>query len=343
MPPIQGMRRHGNLYPRICDPENLALAFRRARKGKATMRGVLNFEKDVEGNLAHIRQILLDKTFHTSTYQRKTVYEPKERTIYVLPFPDRIVQHALMNVLIPIWQPMFHHDSYACIEGKGIHAGSLRTMEYVRRFDYCLKCDISKFYPSVDHDVLLGIIRRKIKCPDTLWLIDDIVRSYPGGKNVPIGNLTSQWFGNLYMNELDQYVKHILKLKYYIRYCDDFLFFDNDKRILNDVAQNVKAFVGEKLKLRLSKCDLFPVSRGVDFLGYRHFRRYILLRKSTAKRVMRRLKVLPRMLDAGALTPEQARGKLASAWGWMRWANCYHLQLATNIKNLMEMVNARCS
>ena len=338
------MRRHGNLFHQIVDLENLALAYRRAKLGKSNMRGVVHFQKDVEGNLEKIHQLLVTKTFTTSQYSRKTVYEPKERVIYVLPFsPDRIVQHALMNVIVPIWQPMFHEHSYACITGKGIHAGSRQTMGYVRKYRYCLKCDISKFYPSVDHNILMNIIRRKIKCPDTLWLIDDIVNSYPGGKNVPIGNLTSQWFGNLYMNELDQYVKHTLKHSAYIRYCDDFLFFHNDKGALNTIARLVEDYVGSVLKLRLSKCDLFPVSRGVDFLGYRHFRDYILLRKRTAKRVMRRLRQLPQMLDQGILTPEQARSKLASANGWMKWANTYHLQQSLHLKELMEKVHVECT
>ena len=338
------MKRHGNLFEKITDKDNIALAYRLARSGKPRMRGVIRFDENREQNLELIRQSLLDKTFTTSRYHEKTVFEPKKRTIYVLPFsPDRIVQHTLMNVIIPIWEPMFIHDSYACIDGKGVHAGSKRTMEFVRRNRYCLKCDVSKFYPSVDHAVLMGIIRRKVKCPDTLWLIEDIVNSFPGGKNVPIGNFTSQWMGNLYLNELDQLVKHRLKIRDYIRYCDDFLLFHNDKSVLNDAAKQVEAFVGDVLKMRLSKCDLFPVSRGVDFLGYRHFRDYILLRKRTAKRVARRLKKLPGMLEHGAITPEQFRSTIASAHGWIKWANTYNFRQKVRLSELMEMANAACN
>ena len=221
-------------------------------------------------------------------------YEPKQRTIYILPFcPDRVVQHALMNILIPIWQPMFIRDSYACITGRGKHAGSRRTMEYVRRNRYCLKCDVHHFYVSVVHDILYEMIERKIKCPDTLWLIRDIVYSFPGGKNVPIGNLTSQWFGNYYLTALDRFVKEHLHVADYVRYCDDFILFGNDKKQLNEFSKAVVEFLADRLQLTLSKCDLFPVSRGVDFLGYRHFPDYILLRKSTAKRIARRLRELP--------------------------------------------------
>lgn len=331
------MRRHGNLYPLITAPGNLIAAYHLARRGKRHMPAVRAFERDAGANLRAIRQSLLDKTFTTSPYKSRVIYEPKERTIYILNFsPDRIVQHAVMRIVAPLWQAMFIQDSYACIPGRGIHAGSRRTMDFVRRNTYCLKCDIHKFYQSVDHKILLSIIRRKIKCPDTLWLLEDIVCSYPGGKNVPIGNLTSQQFGNLYLNELDQYVKNTLKIKDYLRYCDDFCFFHDDKKRLHEVAAAVADFCGKRLQLTLSKCDLFPVSRGVDFLGYRHFPDYVLLRKSTAKRVIRRLRALPGLLADGMITPERFRGQVASAWGWMRWANTHHLALHTHIQDLME-------
>lgn len=346
MPPIyvESMRRHGNLFHLITDRDNIALAYKQARRGKPRLPSIARFDVNRERNLDLILRSLLDKTFTTSHYHEKTIFEPKKRTIYILPFsPDRIVQHALMNVLIPIWEPMFIADSYACIDGKGIHAGSARTMEFVRRNAYCLKCDVSKFYPSVDHAVLMGIIRRKIKCPDTLWLIEGIVNSFPGGKNVPIGNFTSQWMGNLYLNELDHFVKGTLKVPDYIRYCDDFLLFHNDKAVLREAAKRVVEFTGDNLKLRLSKCDLFPVSRGVDFLGYRHFRGYLLLRKRTAKRVAKRLQNLPAMLDRGAITPEQFRSAIASAHGWIKWANTYNFRKKVRLSELMEMADAACN
>lgn len=225
------MRRHGNLYTRIVDKDNVFAAYELARKGKSSYANVKRFDKNRDDNLENIRLSLVNKTFHTSTYQEKTVFEPKERTIYVLPFaPDRIVQHALMRVIIPIWQPLMIEDSYACIEQRGQHKGSARTMEYVKRNAYCLKCDISKFYPSIVHDTLFEIVQRKIKCKDTLWLFSDIIYSFPNGKNTPIGNFTSQWFGNLYLNELDTFVKHTLKIRDYLRYCDDFLLFHPDKK-----------------------------------------------------------------------------------------------------------------
>ncbi|MFH2125530.1 MAG: reverse transcriptase domain-containing protein, partial [Pseudomonadota bacterium] len=175
------MKRHGNLWPQVTSKENLELAHKKARRGKSRMYNVQRFEANREANLERIRRALVDKTFTTSPYQEKRIFEPKERTIYVLPFaPDRIVQHALMNVLEPIWEGLFIHHSYACRPGKGQHAGSRVVSQLVRKHRYCLKCDISKFYPSVDHQILLEIIERKIKCPDTLWLLRDIINSMPG-------------------------------------------------------------------------------------------------------------------------------------------------------------------
>jgi len=334
------MKRHGNLFNKITTTENIQLAYYKARKGKRWQRKVQDFEKDLDNNIENIRQSLINKTFDTAGYRTKTIYEPKEREIFILPFaPDRIIQHALMNIIEPIWDSIMIYNNYACRVGKGIHAGSRKTMEYVRKNDYCLKCDISKFYPSVDHDILYNILQRKIKCTDTLWLIKNIIYSYPGGKNVPIGNYTSQWFGNMYLNELDVYIKHVLKCKDYIRYCDDFCLFHNDKKILNMMAKSIESFLLTRLNLKFSKCDLFPVSHGVDFLGYRHFRKYILLRKSTAKRVRKRLSKLPQMLKNGKINKDQLRSSIASTHGWLKWANTYNFQLSIHINNLQGMVN----
>ena len=339
------MRRHGNLWEKITDSENIRLAFHKAALHKSSHINVQKTKEKLEERLENIRLSLINKTFTTSNYWEKIVYEPKKRVIYILPFyPDRIVQHALMNLVAPIWDKLFIHDSYACRDKKGLHVGSIRTMEFVRRNKYVMKCDISKFYPSVDQDILMEIIKKKIKCPDTLWLFENIVRSFPGGKNVPIGNYTSQWFGNLYMNEADQFVKHDLQAKYgridYIRYCDDFCLFNNDKKILKLCREELREFLDKKLKLKFSKCDIFPISRGVDFLGYRHFDNYILLRKRTTKRVRKRLVALPGLFERKKITAEQFRSSVASTWGWLKHANTHNLQVAIQLKALREKVGA---
>lgn len=334
------IKRHGDLFKNIVDLENIYAAYRNARRGKGWQNTVKRFEEKLDENLISIQLSLVNHTFTTSPYRSKTIYEPKQREIYILPFaPDRIVQHALMLVIEPIWESLFIDTSFACRKGKGIHAGSLKTMEYVRRNKYCLKCDISKFYPSVRHDILSDLVRRKIKCPETLWLLDDIINSFPGETNVPIGNYTSQWFGNLYLNELDMFVKHILKCRDYLRYCDDFCLFADNKKYLNYCAKQIEEYLWKRLRLMYSKCRLFPVSLGVDFLGYRHFPEYILLRKSTAKRVKKRLKRLPKLLQRGCITTEQFRSSIASTMGWLKWAKTKNFQMAIELEKLWEVAN----
>lgn len=335
------MKRHGNLFDQIVSWDNLVLAFNKARKGKTWQTTVKRIDRNRNRFLGRLQNDLTQGRFTTSEYKIKQVHEPKTRDIYVLPFyPDRIVQHAMMNVVEPIWKKMFIKDSYACIAGRGLHAGSRRTMEFVRRYRYCLKCDISKFYPSISHDVLFSIIERKIKCRRTLRLWEDIIYSLPGGKNVPIGNYTSQWLGNLYLNELDQKAKHDWRARGYVRYCDDFCFFSNSKAVLRDWWAKARAFLWDQLGLSFSKASIFPVSQGVDFLGYRHFPNKVLLRKSTAKRVRRRLKALPGAFRRGQVSLEHYRSSVASSWGWLRWANTQNFQLAIKLHELQEDIAA---
>ena len=330
------MKRHGNLWNKIVSYDNLYLAYKSAKRGKGTRTAITDFEKDIEGNLKKLHLMLVNRTFTTSKYESKTIYEPKIREIYILPFyPDRIVQHALLQVIIPIWDNLMIDDSYACRQGKGMHQASAKTMEHVKKYDYCLKCDIKKFYPSIKHDILTRIIERKIKCKDSLWLLKDIINSFEGDKNTPIGNYTSQWFGNLYMNEVDTYVKD-KKYQAYIRYCDDFVIFSNDKKDLHLLKLEIEAFLASKLSLKFSRWSIFHVNQGIDFLGYRHFRNKILLRKTTSKRVVKRVKNLPINYNNGIITLEQFESSLASTMGWLKWANTFNLREMLNMKQLKQ-------
>lgn len=333
------MKRHGNLWDKITHPDNLMQAYKKARRGKGWRQSVRKFEEDIPGNLLKLQKLLCTKQYTTSKYAEKTIYEPKERVIYKLPFfPDRIVQHALLQVLIPIWDNLMIYDSYACRVGKGMHEASRRTMGHVRHYKYCFKADISKFYPSIDHDALMSIIVRKIKCTNTLHLIENIVRSFPGGKNVPIGNYTSQWFGNLYMNELDQLIKHKYKMAAYLRYCDDFVIFSNDKYFLHQLKNNIDIFIQTHLQLKFSKWSIFPVTQGVDFLGYRHFPNKVLIRSSTSQRMIKRMVALPQLLKSGIISLDQYRSSIASTEGWLRWANTYNLKINLQLNKLKEVL-----
>ena len=291
------MKRHGRLFPQIASTENIELAFMKAKKGKTWQDSVKEVEQDKERKMEEIRQSLLTGSFRTSRYKVKVIHEPKERQIFILPFfPDRIVQHAIMNIVAPLWDSMFISDTYACRKGKGQHAGSKRCMQFVRRNAWVCQFDISKFYPSIPHANLLKVIGRKIKDERVMRLFEDIIGSIGDGKNVPIGNYTSQWFGNLYLNEVDQLVKHKLHVRDYIRYCDDFLLFGNDKEELKRLADKVEAFVENDLLLKLSKKSLYPTTHGVDFLGYRHFPNgKILVRKSLKKSTSWKIRIKSRL------------------------------------------------
>lgn len=336
------MKRHGGLFEQIVDPDNIELAFNKAKKGKIWRESVQRIERDKKKKLAELRQLFLDGTFRTSKYNVKVIFEPKRREIFILPFfPDRIAQHAIMNVVAPIWDSMFIPDSFACRKGKGQHAGSKRCMQFTRRNEWVCQFDISKFYPSIPHGKLLEVIRRKIKDEKVLHLFTDIIESIGEERNVPIGNFTSQWFGNLYLNELDQFVKHRLHIRDYLRYCDDFLIFGNNKEELKRLADTVEAFVIWILGMKLSKKSLYPTAHGIDFLGYRHFPSgKILVRKATAKRIRTRLKVIPWALKHGRITKEQALGKLASANGWLKHANAHNLRKAIRLDELTAEVEA---
>ena len=337
------MKRHGNLWEKLISKENFELAYKRATKGKRGKKAIIKFNKDKDANLEAIRQSVINKTFTTAPYSMKKIYEPKERNIYILPFsPDRIVQHALMNILIPIYEKLFIRDSYACINGRGIHSASARTMEFMRKREnnFCLKCDVAKFYPSIPQDRMKAILRRKIKDRDVLWLADDIIQSFPGDRNIPIGNFCSQWFGNLYLNELDGFVKGRLKCRNYLRYCDDFVLFANSRETAHSWALALGPFMLRHLGLRLRRSDLVPVSRGLDFVGYHHFRYHVLLRKSTARRVSRRLPARLRRYRAGTLDFLSLQSSLASVTGWFRWASTHNLSRKLGLEPMARFVDA---
>ncbi len=317
------MKTVNNLWDVFISPENFNIAAKKAIKSKKSKMAVAKFLAKRDKLLDKLRHDIISGNFKTSAYVIKTIYEPKERNIYVLPlYPDHILHHALVNVLGPIWLKTFVRDSFACIPGRGLHAASQRAMDFVRRNKYVLQCDIRKFYPSIRHDVMKRVLRRKIADRRILRLLDNIVDSCGGEKNVPIGNLTSQWFGNVFLNELDHFVKEKLGWRDYIRYCDDFCLFGNNKRDLWRVRKKILHFVQNELMLDFSRSSVYPVSRGFDFIGYRHFNGFILLRKSAAKRIKNSVLNIARYRDFS----EKSVGQLAAYHGWMKWANCWRLK-----------------
>lgn len=311
------MKRYNNLYEKIVAYPNIELAHTKARRGKRHYAAVKKIDENPEMHLTNLWQTLCDRQHKTSDYSViKRQVGKKTRIIYKLPYyPDRIVHHCIMNVLEPIWLKVLIRDTYSAIKGRGVHDGVKRMKGFLqdkRNTKYCLKLDVKKFYPSIDHEILKQIIRRKIKCKDTLALLDEIIGSAPG---VPIGNYLSQYFGNLYLAYFDHYCKEVLGIKYYARYCDDVVVFHSEKDFLHSAFHNIADYLKSKLGLAINgNHQVFPTRvRGVDFLGYRFFGGYTLVRKSIATTFKQKMK------------QEQPVSCIMSYKGWLGHANAYRL------------------
>lgn len=286
------MKRKNNLYDRICTIENIQLADAIARKGKSKQPGVIEHDRNQEENLQKLHEILKNKTFKTSCYTTFTIFEPKERLIFRLPFfPDRIAHHAVMNILEPIFTSTFTADTYSCIKNRGIHAAAKAVKEALKDSSgtqYCLKLDIKKFYPNVDHDVLKQLLRRKFKDKDLLWLLDEIIDSAEG---MPIGNYLSQYFANFYLSYFDHWIKEVKGVKYYFRYADDLVILSDNKPYLHQLLCDIRLYMTVNLKLTVKQnYQVFPVtSRGIDFVGYVFRHTHVRLRKSIKQSFARML------------------------------------------------------
>ncbi len=333
------MRRHNHLYDRIHDFENLCLAFRKASRGRRFSSEVLKFRANIEDNMVRLQEELIQGSYEPSPYWTFLIHDPKERLIHVAPFRDRIVHHAVMNIIEPIWDQLFIHDTYACRKGKGTHAGVYRTTDFLRAAEakwgkvFCFQGDISKCFPSINHHVLMRIIGRKIKCKETLGLLEKIIfnggdTGNPDSHNLPIGNLISQWSANLYLGELDHFIKHRLKVKFYVRYMDDFILFSGDKNELRTWRREIETFLADVLRMKLNpKSDIYPACRGIDFLGYRIWSSHRLLRKSSLFRATRRFKKLSDLYARGLTTLEHVR---ASVMSWL--GHCVHADAGAGVK-----------
>lgn len=310
------MKRINNLYAQITSIENLRLADHKASMGKSKQYGVIVHSHNREANLLLLQRMLVDKTYTTSAYTTFKIYEPKERDIFRLPyFPDRITHHAVMNVLETIFVSTFTSDTYSCIKGRGIH-GAFRAvrkaLKDVQGTQYCLKLDIRKFYPSIDHAVLKTLLRRKIKDADLLWLLDNIIDSAAG---LPIGNYLSQYFANFYLTQFDHWIKEDKGTQYYFRYADDLVMLHHSKPHLHALLADIRQYLNDELKLSIKpNYQIFPVAaRSIDFVGYRFYHTHTLVRKSIKQAFARMMAHNPN------------RQSYASYYGWLSHANSINL------------------
>ncbi len=290
------MKRHNNLFSQVIDFKNIHSAYLKTRKRKRYAKKALTFTFNLERNLVVIKKELFLQNYKHGKYNEFFVCDSKKRRIKAPCFKDRVIHHSLCNIIEPIFDKSFVFDSYACRNGKGTHKGIKRLKYFLknRNNDYCLKCDISKYFDSINHDILIFLIKRKIKDKKIIRLIREIIKSIhedEAGKGIPIGNLTSQLFANIYLNELDQFIKRELKEESFIRYMDDFLILGKEKREMHILKEKIKTFLTNNLKLEFNpkKADVFPLFMGIDFLGYVLYKDYVLLRKSTVKRFLKKM------------------------------------------------------
>ena len=326
------MKRIAGLYEQIISVENLRLADEKARRGKTHTYGVMVHDRHREEDIQALHEALRTKTFRTSEYDVFTVYEPKERLIYRLPYyPDRIVHHAVMNVLEPIWTRLFTHNTFSCIKKRGIEGCARHVDKIIRKYKgrplYCLKIDLKKYYPSIDHGVMKRIVRRKIKDKDLLWLLDEIIDSAAG---VPIGNYLSQYFANLYLAYFDHWIKEVKRVKYYFRYADDMVFLASSKEELHRLLADIREYMKD-LKLNLKGNEqVFPIGdnrsdrhgRGLDFIGFVFYHNQTLIRKSIKQNFCRAAAKWNRKANVKL---EDYRQALCSWFGWAKYSNSRHL------------------
>jgi len=330
------MKRHKQLFSHVASFDALHAAYMKARRGKRYTPEALAFTAHLEDRLLELRNELLKGEYHTGQYQRFVVCEPKERLVAALPFRDRVVHHALCGVIEPIFERQFIADSYACRVGKGTHKAVDKLQYFLRAIRnlygdavWFLKADIAKCFPSIDHDILRSIITRSIGCKKTLKLIGEIIDSWEHGlgRGIPIGNLTSQLFANIYLNQIDQFVKHELKTRYYLRYMDDFVMLSGSKRQLHEWKKRIAEFTDSRLTLRLnSKTNVMPVAQGVNFCGYRTWWSHRLLRNASARRMRRKLKAFEWKYAADEIDFQRVNASVQSWLGHARHANTYKLR-----------------
>jgi len=328
------MKRLGNFYDKICTMENLREAHANARRGKRKYGDVKKVDADPDFYLGQIRDMLANKTYEVSPYTIKDLFDGgKPRVLMKLPYyPDRIIQWAIMLQIRHVFMSVFVNHTCASVRGRGIHHATKLMDEYMRdqeATEYCLKLDVHKFYPSIDHGVLKSLLRRKFKDTDLLWLLDKIVDSMPGDRGIPIGSYLSQYLANFYLSYFDHWLKEAQGAKYVIRYMDDLVIFSGDKAWLHELRKRVDKYLAEHLRLKLKgNWQVFPTgTRGVDFVGYRHFYGYKLLRKSAAVRFKRKMAALKKKLALRRLLRYRDFCAYNSYLGWLKWCDSFQLIL----------------
>ena len=327
------MKRIGFLYSKIYNKENIRLAIKNAQKGKLFYQEVKDINKNTEKYVDILHDMLKNKTYKTSEYEVFIKNDKgKEREIYKLPFfPDRVCHWAIIQVVEPYFINKLNHCTHSAIPKRGIHSAFNQLDKYMKNdvdgTKYCLKLDVKKYYPSIPHKELKGVYRRIFKDMDLLWLIDEIIESGGSNVGVPIGNYLSQYSGNLYLHQFDRWVKEKLKIKYYIRYMDDIVILHEDKKYLHNLFVEINNYLRINLKLTVKgNWQIFPSRiRGIDFVGYRHFGDYVLLRRSISTSMKRKMRKIKKKVDKDIPINYSDWCSINSYRGWLKWCNGFNL------------------
>ena len=350
------MKTYNNLYNQLCSLENLQLAFEKASKNKRNKKSVINFEANLENELNKLKQELESLTYKPKQLRKFVIRDPKTRKIHISDFRDRVIHHALINVIGFVFEKLFIFDSFASRIEKGTLAAVKRFEKFVRQVSrngrltgggysnnliigYVLKADIKHYFETVSHEILIKMISRKIKDAKIIGLIKQILNNFDSDiKNVgmPLGNYTSQFFANIYLNELDYFVKHNLKAKYYIRYVDDFVILHRNKQTLFEYKDKINEFLKKELLLELhpDKSNIMPLRNGISFLGYRIFYFHKLLRKRNKRKFLKKFNYYLDYYKEEIISEEEFMTFLRGWFGYSIWADTYIFR-----KDLLEQIN----
>lgn len=332
------MKNKKNLFLKLTDIKNIVEAYNEASASKHFRKASLFFEKNLASNLKQIQISIKTKKYTHGNYRFFKIYDQKEREISAAPLKDRIVHHAIYQIIEPTFNKIFIFDSFANRKNKGSHKAIKRLQFFIKKTKnksskvYCLKCDISKCFPSVNKGILLKLIEKRIKNPDIIWLIEEILNSFQTSgqfdhlfkpnspfrkyknKGIPIGNLTSQLFVNIYLDPLDKFIKHQIKAKYYLRYVDDFIILHPSKKFLHQILEKIEKWLNSNLYMELhpKKRTIFSIDKGIDFLGFVVFERHCFLRKSNKEKFRKNLKIMKKLYLEDKIDKEKIQASITS-------------------------------
>lgn len=344
------MKTWDNIYNKISTLENIFHGWEEFRRGKKKKRDVLFFERYLENNIFSLYESLTKKTYQPGKYSQFIVRDPKLRLIHKASVRDRVVHHIVGIELEKIFEPTFYAHSYSCRKNRGTHKGIYAFQKMARKVSrnntkacWVLKCDIKKFFASINHKILVKILSRKIADKDYFELLEGIIDSFHSDrtidlqnkKGIPIGNLTSQFFANIYLNEFDQFMKHTLKVQHYIRYADDFAILSENKSYLENLVSSIREFLISELDLELhpNKIIFRKFNSGVDFLGYVIFPQYVLPRTRTKRRLLRKIKGKIQEYKKGKITGEMLNQTIQSYFGYI--GHAYTYKFKKELENLI--------